>query len=50
QIQCDDRFCKFSTTHPDNCSPNCLQTCWQYRQFPEQYNRTLDRVCPACAR
>ena len=30
QIQCDDRFCKFSTTHPGNClPPRCTETCWQ---------------------
>ncbi|GLB34981.1 putative cyclin family protein [Lyophyllum shimeji] len=35
-IQCDDRWCKFSTTHPADCGPNCKNTCWQYRQFPQQ--------------
>ncbi|KIP09130.1 hypothetical protein PHLGIDRAFT_51166, partial [Phlebiopsis gigantea 11061_1 CR5-6] len=39
QIQCDDRFCKFSTTHPPDCvSPRCTDTCWQYRQFPQQFS------------
>ncbi|RDB21342.1 hypothetical protein Hypma_011577 [Hypsizygus marmoreus] len=47
-IRCDDRWCKFSTTHPSNCGPNCKNTCWQYRQFPEQYNRTIARLCYAC--
>ncbi|KAH6918609.1 hypothetical protein BKA70DRAFT_21932 [Coprinopsis sp. MPI-PUGE-AT-0042] len=47
-LQCDDRFCKFSTTHPDNCGPNCKTSCWQYRQFPEQIHRTFDRKCPSC--
>ncbi|TFK45072.1 hypothetical protein BDQ12DRAFT_674085 [Crucibulum laeve] len=47
-IPCVDRFCKFSETHPRDCGPNCRTTCWQYRQFPEQYDRTLDRQCPSC--
>ncbi|KAF8077974.1 hypothetical protein FPV67DRAFT_1463679 [Lyophyllum atratum] len=37
-IQCDDRWCKFSTIHPADCGPNCKTTCWQYRQFPQQYS------------
>ncbi|OCH95520.1 hypothetical protein OBBRIDRAFT_745188 [Obba rivulosa] len=48
-IQCDDRFCKFSTSHPRNCvPPRCTETCWQYRQFPQQYNPVIDSKCPVC--
>ncbi|KAI0082689.1 hypothetical protein K474DRAFT_1584993 [Panus rudis PR-1116 ss-1] len=48
-IQCDDRYCKFSTTHPRNCvPPRCTETCWQYRQFPQQYNPVIDDFCPSC--
>ncbi|KAF8980790.1 hypothetical protein BDQ17DRAFT_1380381 [Cyathus striatus] len=47
-IRCEDRFCKFSVTHPGNCGPDCRKTCWQYRQFPEQYDRTIQRLCPNC--
>ncbi|KAH9854137.1 hypothetical protein C2E23DRAFT_85038 [Lenzites betulinus] len=48
-IQCEDRFCKFSTTHPRNCvPPRCTETCWQYRQFPEQYHPVIDNYCAVC--
>ncbi|KAH8114250.1 hypothetical protein DFH11DRAFT_1596760 [Phellopilus nigrolimitatus] len=41
--------CKFSPNHPIDClPPNCQRTCWQYRQYPEQYTPHLDRFCPAC--
>ncbi|KIM65228.1 hypothetical protein SCLCIDRAFT_113287 [Scleroderma citrinum Foug A] len=49
QIQCDNRHCKFSSTHPSNClPPECLNTCWQYRQFPQQYNPQINTLCPRC--
>ncbi|KAF9534753.1 hypothetical protein CPB83DRAFT_754656, partial [Crepidotus variabilis] len=49
-IQCDLATCKFSPAHPSNCRPpKCTQTCWQYRQFPQQYSPKIDRNCPACA-
>ncbi|KAJ4469459.1 hypothetical protein C8J55DRAFT_524013 [Lentinula edodes] len=47
-IPCADRFCKFSAYHPPDCGPNCSKTCWQYRQFPEQYNPLINNVCPSC--
>ncbi|ETW85102.1 hypothetical protein HETIRDRAFT_243529, partial [Heterobasidion irregulare TC 32-1] len=38
QIECESTTCKFSRNHPNNCRPpTCKNTCWQYRQFPEQY-------------
>jgi hypothetical protein len=41
QIQCDDRYCRFSTSHPSDCvPPNCSKTCWPYRQFPQQYSQS----------
>ncbi|KAF8894589.1 hypothetical protein BD779DRAFT_850841 [Infundibulicybe gibba] len=49
-IPCEDRYCKFSPLHPDDCGSNCGKTCWQYRQFPEQYNLKLDRLCLRCER
>ncbi|KAJ3786620.1 hypothetical protein GGU10DRAFT_351348 [Lentinula aff. detonsa] len=49
-IPCADRFCKFSAYHPPDCGPNCSKTCWQYRQFPEQYNPLVNNVCPSCYR
>ncbi|KAF9009699.1 hypothetical protein BDQ17DRAFT_1300625 [Cyathus striatus] len=49
-IQCDNPNCKFSTTHPATCvPPQCTRTCWQYRQYPEQYSPHIDRLCPACS-
>ncbi|KIJ17385.1 hypothetical protein PAXINDRAFT_73699 [Paxillus involutus ATCC 200175] len=49
QIQCDDQCCKFSSTHPITCvPPSCTHTCWQYRQFPKQYNPHIDSFCPPC--
>ncbi|KAG2037219.1 hypothetical protein BDR03DRAFT_957730 [Suillus americanus] len=48
-IRCDDRYCKFSSSHPSTCvPPSCTTTCWQYRQFPQQFNRFIDSVCPSC--
>ncbi|KZP02860.1 hypothetical protein FIBSPDRAFT_845472 [Athelia psychrophila] len=48
-IQCEDRFCKFSSAHPSDCkSPACADTCWQYRTFPAMYRPELDRWCPVC--
>ncbi|KAG1772650.1 hypothetical protein EDD22DRAFT_376551 [Suillus occidentalis] len=48
-IRCDDRYCKFSSSHPNTCvPPSCTTTCWQYRQFPQQFNRFIDSVCPGC--
>ncbi|TEB35900.1 hypothetical protein FA13DRAFT_1203025 [Coprinellus micaceus] len=29
-VQCDDRFCKFSSSHPPDCGSECRTTCWQY--------------------
>ncbi|PAV23370.1 hypothetical protein PNOK_0043800 [Pyrrhoderma noxium] len=50
QITCVNPKCKFSSTHPLDClPPQCRQTCWQYRQYPEQYNPQIDGVCPTCA-
>ncbi|KII94925.1 hypothetical protein PLICRDRAFT_33756 [Plicaturopsis crispa FD-325 SS-3] len=50
EIKCDLRNCKFSPVHPKNCGPRCSQTCWQYRQFPQQYSPKIDRLCPDCVR
>lgn len=48
-VQCDDRYCKFSTCHPSNCvPPRCTETCWQYRQFPESITPVIDDYCPSC--
>ncbi|KAI6109837.1 hypothetical protein F5141DRAFT_810955 [Pisolithus sp. B1] len=50
-IQCDNRYCKFSSTHPGTCvPPGCTNSCWQYRQFPQQYNPKIDTLCPRCLR
>ncbi|KAF9451054.1 hypothetical protein P691DRAFT_664039, partial [Macrolepiota fuliginosa MF-IS2] len=43
-IECDDRYCKFSKKHPQYCGVDCVKTCWQYRQFPQQYGKG---PCPA---
>ncbi|TFK65173.1 hypothetical protein BDN72DRAFT_773705, partial [Pluteus cervinus] len=49
-VQCDDPQCIFSTSHPPTCGgPSCRQTCWQYRQYPEQYSPNIDRYCPICS-
>ncbi|KAI6036608.1 hypothetical protein PISMIDRAFT_34538, partial [Pisolithus microcarpus 441] len=49
QIQCDNRYCKFSSAHPSTCvPPGCTNSCWQYRQFPQQYNPRIDALCPRC--
>ncbi|KAJ6630773.1 hypothetical protein B0H10DRAFT_852637 [Mycena sp. CBHHK59/15] len=50
EIQCDSTTCKFSPSHPRSCGPNCTTTCWQYRQFPEQFVRTIQGYCPQCTR
>jgi len=54
-VYCPDRWCKFSPyhvneegVHVDRCGPECTTTCWQYRQFPEQIFRRLDRLCVHC--
>ncbi|KAF7778748.1 hypothetical protein Agabi119p4_3093 [Agaricus bisporus var. burnettii] len=47
-IECEDRFCKFSPNHPRDCGPGCANTCWQYRQFPQQYDITHQGRCPNC--
>ncbi|KAF8582681.1 hypothetical protein K439DRAFT_1350615, partial [Ramaria rubella] len=48
-IQCDSRWCKFSSTHPQDCSgPECKRTCWQYRQYPQVYAPQINNICPAC--
>ncbi|TFK71774.1 hypothetical protein BDN72DRAFT_764355, partial [Pluteus cervinus] len=48
-IKCDLVNCRFSPVHPSTCqAPQCTQTCWQYRQFPQQYSPHLDKLCPAC--
>ncbi|KZT33021.1 hypothetical protein SISSUDRAFT_993506 [Sistotremastrum suecicum HHB10207 ss-3] len=50
QLQCDNRYCKFSTTHPADCvPPNCTRTCWQYRQYPQIYQPQINGHCPNCA-
>ncbi|KAF8889801.1 hypothetical protein BD779DRAFT_1518926 [Infundibulicybe gibba] len=50
-IQCNKTTCVFSPYHPQSCvPPKCTATCWQYRQFPEQYSPKINRACPACAR
>ncbi|KIK93449.1 hypothetical protein PAXRUDRAFT_145081 [Paxillus rubicundulus Ve08.2h10] len=49
QIKCDLRHCKFSPKHPPNCvPPQCTKTCWQYRQYPQQYAPQIDNKCPKC--
>ncbi|KAJ6547535.1 hypothetical protein B0H19DRAFT_1166169 [Mycena capillaripes] len=48
EILCQSTRCKFSPQHPQNCGPNCRQTCWQYHQFPEQHTRTIAGRCPRC--
>ncbi|KAH7924072.1 hypothetical protein BV22DRAFT_1014025, partial [Leucogyrophana mollusca] len=49
QIPCDNQRCKFSPNHPRDCVlPQCKQTCWQYRQYPQQYSPNIDRLCPNC--
>ncbi|KAF9820207.1 hypothetical protein IEO21_01640 [Rhodonia placenta] len=48
-IKCEDRYCKFSPAHPPDCvPPECTKRCWQYHQFPEQYNPVIDNICPSC--
>ncbi|KAI5824681.1 hypothetical protein K523DRAFT_252709 [Schizophyllum commune Tattone D] len=48
-IRCTSRTCKFSPNHPSTCMPpRCTLTCWQYRQFPEQYSPNISSYCPSC--
>ncbi|KAN0131172.1 hypothetical protein V8E53_011064 [Lactarius tabidus] len=47
-IQCADTHCRLSPFHPSNCG-NCKKTCWQYRQFPEQYAPQISSYCPSCS-
>ncbi|KIM52412.1 hypothetical protein SCLCIDRAFT_141149 [Scleroderma citrinum Foug A] len=48
-IVCDNRNCKFSPNHPPDCTPpKCKQTCWQYRQYPQQYSPNINSMCPTC--
>ncbi|KAN0075560.1 hypothetical protein V8E55_011583 [Tylopilus felleus] len=48
-IVCENRNCKFSPNHPRDCvAPKCKQTCWQYRQYPQQYSPNINSVCPTC--
>ncbi|KAI6039048.1 hypothetical protein EDC04DRAFT_2569019, partial [Pisolithus marmoratus] len=45
-VQCDNRYCKFSSTHPSTCiPPGCTNSCWQYRQFPQQYSEYSQWLC-----
>ncbi|KAI0062147.1 hypothetical protein BV25DRAFT_1826013 [Artomyces pyxidatus] len=46
-IVCADAHCKFSPRHPKNCF-DCKHTCWQYRQYPEQYAPQIASLCPTC--
>ncbi|KAL1755160.1 hypothetical protein FB107DRAFT_214238 [Schizophyllum commune] len=49
-IMCTSRTCKFSPNHPSTCvPPECTRTCWQYRQYPEQYSPNLNAYCPTCS-
>ncbi|KAI6005965.1 hypothetical protein EDD15DRAFT_696041 [Pisolithus albus] len=52
QIQCDNRYCKFSSTHPSTCVPPAAPTPAgnSRRQFPQQYNPRIDALCPRCLR
>ncbi|PBK79037.1 hypothetical protein ARMGADRAFT_951439, partial [Armillaria gallica] len=48
-VRCEDSNCKFSPFHPENCKPpTCLQTCWQYHRYPEQYSPNINGYCPTC--
>ncbi|KAI9566453.1 hypothetical protein HD554DRAFT_2025463, partial [Boletus coccyginus] len=48
-IQCDRPHCRFSSTHPSTClPPACTNSCWQFRQFPQQYYPQIDSFCPSC--
>ncbi|KAF7775897.1 hypothetical protein Agabi119p4_4290 [Agaricus bisporus var. burnettii] len=49
EIKCDLMKCRFSPAHPAECQPPiCKETCWQYRQYPQQYSPHIDRLCPDC--
>ncbi|KAG7449435.1 uncharacterized protein BT62DRAFT_945712 [Guyanagaster necrorhizus] len=51
EIRCNLVNCKFSTTHPRHCRPPaCTKTCWQYRQYPQQYSPNINGYCPQCRR
>ncbi|KAF9054987.1 hypothetical protein BDZ89DRAFT_1124790 [Hymenopellis radicata] len=51
EITCDSPRCKVSPAHPRNCSlPACRKTCWQHRQYPQQYTVTKNEFCPDCVR
>jgi len=48
-IVCEQRNCRFSPSHPPDCVlPKCRQTCWQYRQYPQQYSPNIHSACPTC--
>ncbi|OCH86173.1 hypothetical protein OBBRIDRAFT_738484, partial [Obba rivulosa] len=48
-VECDNRNCKFSRAHPSDCNGSkCKQTCWQYRQYPQQYSPHIAAYCPSC--
>ncbi|TDL18945.1 hypothetical protein BD410DRAFT_727879, partial [Rickenella mellea] len=49
-IHCVNPKCKFSPNHPIDClPPYCLRTCWQCRQYPQNYAPQIDGYCPTCA-
>ncbi|KJA29898.1 hypothetical protein HYPSUDRAFT_245224 [Hypholoma sublateritium FD-334 SS-4] len=51
QIKCDLPNCKFSPAHPSSCRPpKCTESCWQYRQYPQQYSPHIDSACPTCSK
>ncbi|KAF6762182.1 hypothetical protein DFP72DRAFT_598082 [Ephemerocybe angulata] len=51
EIKCDLPNCKFSPSHPKECQgPQCIKSCWQYHQYPQQYSPHIDRPCPQCGR
>ncbi|PBK79051.1 hypothetical protein ARMGADRAFT_951421, partial [Armillaria gallica] len=48
-VRCEDSNCKFSLFHSESCTPpTCLQTCWQYHRYPEQYSPNINGYCPTC--
>ncbi|KAN0133749.1 hypothetical protein V8E53_008473 [Lactarius tabidus] len=49
EIRCENRWCRFSVTHPRDCiPPQCQRTCNQFRGFPQLYNPQLDTWCQGC--
>ncbi|PAV21263.1 hypothetical protein PNOK_0389000 [Pyrrhoderma noxium] len=49
-IDCYSPTCRFSVAHPPTCGPpKCLDSCWQYHQYPQQYAPQIDDWCPDCA-